>query len=312
MDAAIVFRYYGYLNGSLLDCFECYLYCRILGLPVGFIILDDSGTHQGLKLLRKIYEERFSTRLPDLKWEDGVHFVPGPKALFFEASLECKRLVVFDYVTASILQPWLSGLPPCLFISNSLHSDAYQPVGFTEVWCERPEDMVGTRKYNMKFLFDYYPSKEHRNPIAPLMCCPGVYQKQWYEVYQKGWYFAPDSIEAKYVLASMTGCAQRVYYKSSSKDVYNNLLSHMSELLYFQSPYVYDRKPRIFVEAFFYDVKTCYFPLAPVIVDSIRGQISTRKDGSNHRYEDLQAHGLNNRLYVENDNLILWIAGERV
>lgn len=303
MRTSILFKPYGLINGSLLDCFECFLYAFDIGLNVRLCLLDD--TYRTPAKLSKLYNERYIEGFAK-GWENSVTVIPT-------YSIDPDdNIVVFDYSTLRAVQPFLPKEARSLFISNVLKRELNDwPDGLPakEIWCERFDDMLGDTQYTMKFPFHAYKPIEMRQPIAPLLCAPGLHQKRWYEIYQKGWYFEPDSVEAKYIM-ELTGCGNNVYYKSSSKDEFNQLLMHMNSLLYFQSPYVYDRKPRIFCEAAFYGVKIMYFPLRHYTKDVFRHRVPmTIYDGSTYRYQDVLVNGIETRYYSESDKLIQWVQG---
>jgi hypothetical protein len=82
-----------------------------------------------------------------------------------------------------------------------------------------------------------------------------------------------------------------------------NFLGNISEIYYFQSPKIYDRKPRILLEAKILNIPIHFYTLKDIKVD-----------GAIIRYNNIE-NDIIDREYSFSDKLIVWICdklGERV
>ena len=158
-----------------------------------------------------------------------------------------------------------------------------------KIFYEKYYNFIGTEEYRQKYLFkplkiNYQPSDTRYS----LIICPGVDKNKLHENIKQGVYGHIDyNFNAFY----------HFYRNKSSlnKELYNEV----AEVIYFQSPCVYDRKPRILMEAYYLNIPIRYYVITK----------NYEADGSVYRYYS-NKFDTDDREYSFNDKLIKWILYE--
>ena len=267
MKTTILFESRGLINGSLLDCLDLFVYCSMKNIPISFSLIDTNGNaNETLRILRLLYKERNYDEYYSSNILDTINIVSKVSLLMLD------RVIFFDYMSLKNSYTFLKNTP-IVCVSNLLKNEDNQflnTIGYNvSFWGEELYGFHTTIEYKPKLLL---PKTKERGTI-PLVICPGM---------------SEDEIEKNHALWGDIILPKEYIFRGRSS--YNALWGNFNEVIYLQSPRVYDRKPRIIYEA-----RECGIPV-------VYHRCLKKEDGSTHRYFDVT-----NRDYTESDELIGWI-----
>lgn len=289
----ILFEPHMKLNGSLLDCLDLHLWCMRHGIDttLGVLADDDEIFIDCIENLITMYSERYCHYVKEL---DNVVRVKS-----FQVPTIGKA-VIFDYTTFFSAQYLLKHVPT-LFVSNILESEkemtgklllAYGFMDSLRTLNEFAYSMVGKEKYRQKYLLDVLKRelemKKKFNDSHTLIVCPGMEWESLKVALSEGKWGKDipnlDVIENPFLRNGITN------------EYIPDMLFNAESVIYFQSPLVYDRKPRVLLEALYLGIPTEYYAL-----ENYKG------DGSTMRW--INETDREFRLYTYEDSLIRFIAG---
>lgn len=289
---AILYEAHGLLNGSLIDCLDLLLWCLKHNIDIELRIIsnDESIIKTTMNYIDHLYETRYKNYIFKSILLQKIY---NCNKVTFTRSLT--KAVIFDYMTVFSIKNFLSNIKT-IYISNLLSKDleihgikTIKEINCNKILFERHYNFIGTEEYRQKYLFkplktNYHPENERYS----LVICPGIEKNNLYDNIKNKLYGDID-----YDFKSF-----HYFYRSKStinKELYNEI----SEVIYFQSPYIYDRKPRILMESYYLDIPIKYY----VILKNYE------PDGSTYRYYSNKLD-TDDREYSFNDKLIKWILYE--
>ena len=268
MKTTILFESRGLINGTLLDCLDLFVYCNMKNISVSFSLIDTNGmTQDTLKTIKLLYKERSYDEYHSSKILDTINIVSKVSLL------KVQRAVFFDYVSLKNSYTFLKNAD-VICVSNLQKNEDIaflNNIGSNiSFWGESLYGFYTTFEYIPKLLL---PRTKKRG-VLPLVVCPGMSEKE---------------IENNIHLWNNISLPKEYIFRGKSS--YNSLWGNFNEVIYLQSPTVYDRKPRIIYEA-----RECKIPL------SYYRCLDRNADGSTYRYNDNKK-----REYTESDELVRWI-----
>ncbi len=272
MSTNILFESRGLINGTLLDCLDLFVYCSMRDIPITFSLIDTNGMAQEtLKTIKLLYKERSYDDYYSSKILDTINIVSKVSLL------KVQRAVFFDYVSLKNSYTFLKNAN-IVCVSNLQKNE---DIAFLNNIGSNVS-FWGEKSYGFHTTFEYIPKlllpKTKERGCLPLVVCPGMSEK---EIENNTHLWGGISLPKEYIFRG--------------KSSYNSLWSNFNEVIYLQSPTVYDRKPRIIYEA-----RECDIPL------SYHRCLDRNEDGSTHRYNDKTK-----REYTESDRLVEWIQNEK-
>ena len=293
-ETVILFEPHMKLNGSLLDCLDLHLWCMKHGIETTLGILADSDEifTDCIENLITMFSERYCYYVSDLNFIKRVKSYQVPTI---------GKAIIFDYTTFFSVEKLLKHIPT-VFISNILESEKSK----VENWMlarksmdslitlnEIGYSMVGSEKYRQKYLLDAlkrnmeYPTYPSQKPHT-LVVCPGMDIETLKSSIENGLWgeYVPD-----------LDILNNLKLRNGIVDYIPNMLQYAESVIYFQSPLVYDRKPRVLLESLYLGIPTEYYALK-----------NYYGDGSTMRWvtdSDREC-----RLYTFDDKVIRFIIGE--
>lgn len=286
---AILYEAHGLFNGSLVDCLDLLIWCLRHNIDIEFRIIfnDESDWKNTMSFIDHLYKTRYKNYIFESFLLQKIH--KCSKVNFVK---DLNKAIIFDYTTLFSLKSFLSNTNT-VYVSNLLVEDleahnikSIEDLHCNKIFYEKHYNFIGTDEYRQKYLFkplkiNYQPSDTRYS----LIICPGVDKNKLYKNINQGLYGNID-----YNFNSF----YHFYRNKSSlnKELYNEV----AEVIYFQSPCVYDRKPRILMEAKYLNIPIQYYSL----------KNGHKPDGSVYRYL-FNNFDINDREYSFNDELIKWI-----
>lgn len=270
MKPVILFESRGLINGTLLDCLDLFVYCSMIKVPVSFSLIDTNGrAKETLKTLYLLYKERGYNNYYPQSILDDITIIKKIDLFYIQSA------IFFDYMSLKNTYSFLRNTK-IVCVSNLLKDE--DPILLNSL-----KDNVsfwGEQSYGFHINEEYVPKM--LIPISkmgslPLVVCPGVDDLR---------YAITSGVWGKFSLPEE--------YIFRGRSSYNSLWGRFNEVIYLQSPTVYDRKPRIMYEA-----RKCNIPVSYIHC------LGQKIDGSTHRYLDRK-----NRDYIESDRLVEWIRNE--
>ena len=290
----ILFEYKGLVNGSMLDCIDLFLWCHRHDININLGIVSEKY-NEFIKYVELLYHERYNEYLKESYFDDILHSnihhmrcVDIPKLV--------RKCIIFDLTTWRNNKIFLKMVDKVCMVSNFLPFDfSNGEDGFFSMLSEFENNplilyesaygFLGNMKYRQKYLLDglkscYNPEKLR----TPIIICPNVEEDDfWKYMYSGLWKNTRYNRNAfDYV------------YRCNSSYI-PNLINRINEVMYFESPNIYDRKPRIMLEAQYLGIPISYHI-----------SIKNSSDGSTMRYFNMK-NELDDRIYTYEDILIKWI-----
>lgn len=289
---AILYEAHGLLNGSLVDCLDLLIWCLRHNIDIEFRIIsnDESDWKNTMNFIDHLYETRYKNYIFESFLLQKIY---NCTKISFVKNLD--KAIIFDYTTLFSLKSFLSNINT-VYVSNLLMKDLeshniknIEDLHCNKIFYEKYYNFIGTEKYRQKYLIkplkiNYCPS----NTRYSLIICPGVDKIKLHENIKEGMYGKIDyNFNAFYH-----------FYRNKSS-INKELYNEVAEVIYFQSPCVYDRKPRILMEAYYLNIPIRYYAIIK----------NYEPDGSVYRYYS-NKFDTDDREYSFNDKLIKWILYE--
>lgn len=282
---------YSFLNGSFIDCLELYLWCRKHGIDIRLSFLANMHTtySSALDCVRIMYNDRypeyFTKNLIENDISNETISIISPAKVPSLGSI-----IVFDYNTLSKISEYK--LNNLAVVSNVLPSEKSLLESLkcdnSKIFYEKPYRFVGNTEYRQKYLLDelkthYMNSKEKKQT---LIVCQGLNRNEFFEEHRKGIWS-----ESRYDFTTF-----EFMYRGKGNSYISDMICRTKEILYFRSPVLYDRKPRILLEGMYLGIPIHYYDLKNCSIG----------DGSSLRWS-FRSYDTNDRLYTMHDEVIKWI-----
>lgn len=271
----ILMNDYGKINGTLLDCFDLYIWCKHLNIDITLALVN--GTSSTLDILHALYNERkYNFYCDDISLFDNIQCIKQTDIVFLN------KVILFDYTTLFENLHFLRK-SKVVYISNLVMGEKYKfEIDYMDkypnidIWGESKYGFMCNKPYIQKILT---PNISQYNQNT-LIVCPGLYKDEIIKnIKNNRWKLntIPDNFIVK------------------NSNIYESIWGRFNKIIYLQSPKVYDRKPRIIYEAKKCNLEVLYYELLHY----------NKIDGSYIRFYDNI-----DRSYTKDDDLIYWITNE--
>ena len=293
MKPYIVFQFCNLCNGTVVDCLDLFLWCHKHGIDINFGIILGNNSDESIvrDLLYTLYVERYHGYISE-EYYNKLNNTCINIMRTVDIAKDASKIVVFDYNTLKLFADVMPSIKAC-FISNivyelnALEFDEFsKKMKNTVFFGERPYWIMCNTYYRQKYLLDglkmcYHPVYDRK----PLIVCPGLSENEFWDNMQSGRW--------KYIINK--DALSPYLYRGGSTYI-PNLINTISEIFYFKSPIVHDKKPRLMLEAQYLGIHVEYYT-----------DESAKGDGSTLRYMNGLAKEIVSRTYTYNDDVIKYI-----